>query len=127
MGYRQRVVDRLRAGLPQIGVDWGWGPQGQPVPRVTVIRVGGGADYSHDGDTRTGRALLQVDIWAEDVEAADALSTAVRAALSGWMDRPAIKGCFLTAERDLSPEDEGADLVARITLDFTLQYEDIEE
>ena len=121
---RQAVIDRLNGGLVGARADWSYTPQGFALPRVVCTQVGGAPVYTMTGPGGMATGRLQVDCYAADVDSVVALAAQVRGLLSGWSDRPAIKASFLTAERDLPAEQEGAEDVARITLDFNITYQE---
>jgi hypothetical protein len=114
---------RLMASVVGVPSDWGLSAQGSTLPRIVLHRVSGGVDYTMDGPSGYSRPRVQVDCYAATVGAAKLLARQVKAALSGWKSG-AILGVFLTTERDLTPDTEGATTVGRVSLDFFVHHQE---
>ncbi len=111
----------LKAALPSVPVDWGLTDQGVTPPRVVLYRVSGAPDYTMAGPSGLSRTRVQIDCYETTVGAAKQLARSVRIALSG-LRSGVISGAFLDQERDLPPDTDGADLVARVSLDFIIHF-----
>lgn len=113
----------LKAALPTVPVDWGMTAQGITPPRIVLTRISGGPDYTMSGASGLSRARVQVDCYDLTAGGAKALAGSVRTALSG-LRSGVINGAFLDQVRDLPPETSGADLLARVSLDFIIHYQE---
>ena len=91
--------------------------------RIVLYRISGGDDYTMSGRTGYTQTRVQVDCYASSVGAAKLLGRQVKAALSGYRSG-AIKGAFLSNERDLSPETTDADTIGRVSLDFFIHHQE---
>ena len=100
-------------------VGWANGVAG----RIVLYRISGGDDYTMSGRTGYTQTRVQVDCYASSVGAAKLLGRQVKAALSGYRSG-AIKGAFLSNERDLSPETTDADTIGRVSLDFFIHHQE---
>jgi len=114
---------RLMAQIANTKVDWGMTAQGVTLPRIVLYRISGGDDYTMSGRTGYTQTRVQVDCYASSVGAAKLLGRQVKAALSGYRSG-AIKGAFLSNERDLSPETTDADTIGRVSLDFFIHHQE---
>lgn len=122
---RTRLVEYLRAGLPDVEVDWGETPQGLGLPAVVLVLISDVALYDLDGADDLVRARVQVDVFADSYNACADLTGQVWGLLSGWQEQPLIKGCFIDTVRDMPAENAGSQRVARTATDITLTYERI--
>lgn len=113
----------IRAAVPHAAVDWGWSAQGASLPRIVLYRVSGGPDYTMSGPSGLAEARVQVDCFAGTMRDAKMIGRAVRSALSG-LRSGVISGAFLDQERDLPPDTDGAGMVARVSLDFNIHYQE---
>lgn len=113
----------LKAAIPDVPVDWGMTAQGITPPRIVLYRVSGGPDYTMTGPSGLARARVQADCYDLTVGGAKGLADQVRAALSG-LRSGVIAGAFLDQVRDLPPETAGAELLARVSLDFIIHYQE---
>lgn len=117
------LIDRLRAGLPGAGVDWGASPQGISVPRVVLTQAWSAPEYEHGAATDLWSARVQIDCYAIGSDAVMALAGQVLALISGWVDRPAgILGCFVIAVRDFGTEAIGVEDVSRRIIEAKIHY-----
>lgn len=117
------IRDRLLAQLSATAIDWGESIDGIVPPRVTLFRIGGGADYVAEGASGLNQARVQADCYGVTYAGAKALARSVRAAMSGWRSGN-ILGAFLNAERDMTPESGTGEVLARVSLDFIIHYKE---
>jgi hypothetical protein len=114
---------RLLAQIVNVPVDWGMTAQSFNLPRIVLYRISGGDDYTMTGRTGYTLTRVQVDCYAASVGAAKLLGRQVKTALSGYRSG-AMKGVFLQSERDLPPDTDGSDTIARVSLDFFIHHQE---
>lgn len=113
----------LRSALPTTAIDWGMTAQGITLPRVVLYRISGGPDYTMAGPSGLAEARVQIDCYDATTGAAKALAQSVKTTLSGLRSHP-ISAAFLDQERDLPPDTDGGGIIARVSLDFIIHYQE---
>lgn len=102
---------RLLASLT-CPVDWGWSPQGSPLPRVVLTLVSDVPVYSQDGASTLSHARVQLDCYAAGQGAAVLLARQVQSALSGYVGA-SLLGVFLSGSADMAPDMSAGETDAR--------------
>jgi hypothetical protein len=114
------------AALVSTDIYWGVRPQGCPTASLRLNLVYPGVDQTLDAPMTTTQPLVQVDCFGADYDAADALASAVRAAVTA-LANPPFQGGFLVGERYLFDRPDGPDVAGApethlISLDFELTH-----
>ncbi len=115
----EHLLSLLRGAL-SCPVQWGYFSDGETMPRVTIVRVGGRREHTLSS-LGLMRAAVQIDCWAVEFDDAFTISRALRATLEGYRGGPVLS-TRLTALRDGFSKD--ADAAQRVSLTFALTYRD---
>lgn len=109
----QALVDRLNATAAvtalvsdRIGT-WEL-PQDETMPAITLQRLSGPRDYTHDGASGLEFPGFQLTCWAETLKSAKDVAVAVRDALSGFkgtIGTDRVDGVFLENESHRKEQD----------------------
>jgi|SRR5688500_15817029 len=101
------LEEKLRARLVTVGTDAGQRiyplrmPQPATFPLIVYQRISGPRIYTHDGDSQLIEPRVQFNCWAKTDAGKEALAYQVKAAFSGWSDKPnGIGHVFMTYELD---------------------------
>ena len=106
-------------------------PQGSAMPVITYQRISGQHEYSQDGLEGLETARIQVSVWTEPEDYADAklLGDKVKLALSGYVGTTGgvqVEGIFALDDSDLY-EVSGTDATAQrmgVAWDFEVQCQE---
>lgn len=99
---------------------WGGLPQGTALPFCALYRVSGFDDTTLDGRSGWIEGRVQVDCYGDSYGDAITASRAITAGLSGYRGGP-IWHARLESIRD-RPEEDGGDVIQRVSLDFAVTY-----
>lgn len=114
----------LRAALPGVAVDWGMNAQSASLPRVVLYRISGGQEYSYSGPLTIRQARVQLDCYAATTGAAKLLARQLTDAVGG-LRSGIIYGAFVLSERDYSPDTDGPSPVARVSVDISINFQEV--
>ncbi len=84
--HRNALRDRIRA-LPEVAgriVDWSALRQNAALPAVRLVCISDLVGASHQGTDKRGEAIIQVDTFADDPNAAQVIRDAILADLHGF-------------------------------------------
>lgn len=73
----------IKAALEDIPVNWGWPPEGQKMPHVTLVSGSASRTYSHDAPDQIMYRRVQVDVWAAKEAEAAAIRDKIIASTDG--------------------------------------------
>jgi len=120
------LSDPAVAALVAGRVDWGGRPQGDAVPAISLSLISGGDVYHMGGLSRYVGAVVQIDVFAVDYDAADQTARAVNALLSGYR-AGAFQGVFREGVRDLrSAGSNDPDRLHGIAQDYKINFSNLE-
>jgi hypothetical protein len=108
-------------------------PDAPTFPATTIQQITGQADYTNEGDSNLTRARVQIDVFDTAMAGVEALSAAVKRALSGYTGNPGtgssclIQGIFCINTLDLAEPitERSGPRVRRRLLEFTVWIEEI--
>jgi hypothetical protein len=86
LAHRNALRDRIRA-LPEVSgrhVDWSALRQNAPLPAVRLVCISDLVGASHQGSDKRAEALVQIDAFADDPNAAQAIRDAILSDLHGF-------------------------------------------
>lgn len=86
LAHRDALRERLRA-LPSLSgcvVAWSALPQNTPLPAVRLATISDQVGASHQGSDKRGEAIVQIDVFADDPNAAHRRRDAILADLHGF-------------------------------------------
>lgn len=114
---------RLLAQVAGVAVDWGMNAQMTIGRRIVLTVVSGMQDMTQGGPDGLRSRRVQIDCYGPDYRAAKEIARDVITTLGGWRDA-AVAGCFLDAERDLSPDTGSGEILHRVSLDFMIHHKE---
>lgn len=116
------MQEELRALLVPLGhpVVWGGLGQGTALPRIALYQVSGTEGATLDGAEGFVKGRVQVDVYGATYASALLVARQVRTTLSGYSGG-AIWSVLLDSIRD-RPEEDGGEVIQRISLDFAVTY-----
>jgi hypothetical protein len=86
LAHRNALRDRIRA-LPEVSgkiVDWSALRQNAALPAVRLVCITDLVGASHQGSDKRGEAIIQIDTFADDPNAAQVIRDAILADLHGF-------------------------------------------
>jgi hypothetical protein len=116
------LADTATTAATSTRIDWGWRPQGKPVPAITLNTVSDPRPKHMAGNQATRATVVQLDSWAATyIEARTAANAAIAALVPQIKDGVRFLGFFVENDTDLS-EDTSDGLLARISVDLRVLH-----
>jgi hypothetical protein len=98
-------ADSATTAIYSTRIDWGWRPQGKPLPALTLNTVSDPRPKHMAGNQVTRSSLIQLDSWgATYADARNGANAAIAALTAQDKDGIRFLGFFVENDRDLTEE-----------------------